>query len=132
MSGIASVVPARIMIVEDEGLIAHHLKLILKKAGYHVVATAVSSHEALSKVRELSPHLILMDIHIQGSMDGIDTTSKLHETSDIPVIYLSGQTDSHTLERAKGTTAFGTAQKPFNEKLLLALIDAALHQQRTE
>ena len=116
---------ARIMIVEDEGLIAHYLESVLTRAGYQVIATAASSEEALSKM-QLRPHLLLMDINIRGSMDGIDTTSKLRETSDIPVIYLTGQADSHTLDRAKKTAAFGVVKKPFKEKLLLALIEAAL------
>jgi CheY-like chemotaxis protein len=129
MSEIAGVAAARIIIVEDEGLIAYSLELVLKKAGYHVIATVASSEEVLPKVKELSPHLLLMDIHIRGSMDGIDTTAKMRETSDIPVIYLSGQADPHTLERASRTSTFGILKKPFNEGLLLTSIEKALQQQ---
>jgi hypothetical protein len=123
---------ARILIVEDEGIIAGHIAARLLKTGYSVAGIAESSEEALATVREVSPDLILMDIRIKGSMDGIQTAAKLRETSDIPIIYLTAHTDQSTVDRAKMTEAFGFLTKPVHPTSLATSIEMAIHKHRAD
>lgn len=123
---------ARILIVEDEGIVAGHIASRLLKTGYSVAGIAESSEEALATVRELSPDLILMDIRIKGSMDGIQTAAKVRETSDIPIIYLTAHTDQSTVDRAKMTEAFGFLTKPIHQTSLATSIEMAIHKHRAD
>ncbi len=123
---------ARILIVEDEGIIAGHIAARLLKTGYSVAGIAESSEEALASVREVSPDLILMDIRIKGSMDGIQTAAKLRETSDVPIIYLTAHTDQSTVDRAKMTEAFGFLTKPVHPTSLATSIEMAIHKHRAD
>ncbi len=123
---------ARILIVEDEGIIAGHIASRLLKTGYSVAGIAESSDEALATVQELSPDLILMDIRIKGSMDGIQTAAKVRETSDIPIIYLTAHTDQSTVDRAKMTEAFGFLTKPIHQTSLSTSIEMAIHKHRAD
>jgi len=122
---------ARILIVEDEGIIASHIAACLVKAGYEVAGIAVSSNEALAKTRELNPDLILMDIRINGAMDGIETATNLRKRFDIPIIYLSAHTDQQTIDRAKMTGASGFLTKPIHQAILASSVAAAIHKHRT-
>jgi len=123
---------ARILIVEDEGIIAGHIAARLLKTGYSVAGIAESSEEALVDARELSPDLILMDIRIKGSMDGIQTAAKVRETSDVPIIYLTAHTDQSTVDRAKLTEAFGFLTKPIHQTSLSTSIEMAIHKHRAD
>lgn len=123
---------ARILIVEDEGIIAGHLASRLLKTGYSVAGIAESSDEALATVRELSPDLILMDIRIKGAMDGIQTAAKVRETCDIPIIYLTAHSDQTTVDRAKMTEASGFLTKPIHQTSLATSIEMAIHKHRAE
>ena len=123
---------ARILIVEDEGIIAGHIASRLLKTGYSVAGIAESSEEALASIREVSPDLILMDIRIKGALDGIQTAAKVRETSDIPIIYLTAHTDQATVDRAKMTEAFGFLTKPVHPTSLSTSIEMAIHKHRAE
>ena len=90
----------------------------LKKLGYDVPAIVCSGEEAIKKVKENKPDLVLMDINLHGEMDGIETASKIHSFSDIPVIYLTAYSDDKTLERAKITEPFAYMIKPFKDREL--------------
>ncbi len=118
----------KILIVEDEGIIAAHIASQLVTAGYEVVGMAESSEQALAIVPELHPELILMDIRIKGRMDGIETVEALRERFDIPVIYLTAHTDQQTVDRAKVTRASGFLTKPIHEKNLGIAIEMAIHK----
>jgi CheY-like chemotaxis protein len=98
---------AKILKVEDEGIIADNLAFRLSTAGYDVTGIAESTADAMERIRERAPELILMDIHIKGSMDGIETTAALRELSDIPAIYLTAYSDQKTKHRANVTGASG-------------------------
>jgi two-component system cell cycle sensor histidine kinase/response regulator CckA len=128
LAELAAKKPLRIMIVEDEGIIASHIVSRLTRTGYEVAGIAESSEEAIAKISELNPALILMDIRIKGAMDGIDTAIILRERCDIPVIYLSAHTDQQTLDRAKMTGAFGFLTKPIHHASLATAIDFAIHK----
>lgn len=123
---------AHILIVEDEGIVAFNLQQRLTHMGYHVPDVAVSGTETLALVSESRPDLILMDIHIEGAMDGIDVAARIHETSPVPVIYLTAYSEDSTLERARQTRPYGYLIKPFSERELHATIQMALERHEVE
>ena len=110
--------PARILIVEDEGIVAAHISSSLTKLGYESVGIAESSEEALTKTWNLQPGLILMDIRIKGEPDGIETAAAVLDKFDIPVIYLTAYSDRQTVDRAKLSGAAGFLMKPINDRNL--------------
>jgi signal transduction histidine kinase len=124
--------PARILVVEDESTVAFNLQQRLEQLGYDVPAIAVSGQESLELVDETRPDLVLMDIHIQGDMDGIDVASRLRETHAVPVIYLTAYSEDSTLERARQTSPYGYLLKPFSERELHATIQMAFERPRLE
>ena len=123
---------AHILIVEDESIVAFNLQQRLSHMGYHVPDVAVSGTETLSLLSHSSPDLILMDIHIEGTMDGIDVAARIHETRSVPVIYLTAYSEDSTLERARQTRPYGYLIKPFSERELHATIQMALERHSVE
>jgi PAS domain S-box-containing protein len=123
---------ARILVVEDERIVAMDLRGRLRKLGYDVVGIASWGEEAIGKAEELRPDLALMDIKIKGELDGIEVAQHLRTFLDIPAIYLTAYADEHTLERAKVTEAFGYILKPFEERDLHTTIDMALYKHKME
>jgi signal transduction histidine kinase len=121
----------KILIVEDELLIAKGLARKLEKLEYVVVGIASSSEAALQKVEETKPDLILMDIVIKGDMDGIETTKLIQEKFNIPVIYVTAYADDETLERAEETESYGYILKPFKEREVHAAIKIALKKHQS-
>lgn len=117
---------AKILVVEDEAIVAKDLQYRLKKFGYTVPAIASSGEEAINKAVETSPDLVLMDIRLKGAMDGIEAAQEIYKRLDIPVIYLTAYADEKTLERAKITAPFGYILKPFKERELQTNIEIAL------
>ena len=124
--------PARILVVEDESIVAFNLQQRLSMLGYDVPAIAVSGQESIDLVSQMRPDLVLMDIHIQGDMDGIEVAAKLRETHAVPVIYLTAYSEDSTLERARRTRPYGYLLKPFSERELHATIQMAFERQRLE
>jgi len=116
----------RIFVVEDESIVSLEIQSRLKSLGYQVAGTASSGDEAIRKVLELKPDLILMDIRIKGNIDGIDTAAEIHKHLEIPVIFLTAYADEATLQRAKVTDPFGYIIKPFEERELEISIEIAL------
>ncbi len=121
---------ARILIVEDEGIVANHISSVLTGAGYEVVGIAASSEETFAIIRAQIPDVILMDIHIEGLMDGIETAEKVLEDRVIPIIYLSAHTDCLTVDRAKATGPFQFLTKPINWAKLFEAIGEAIAKHR--
>jgi AmiR/NasT family two-component response regulator len=122
----------RIVIVEDEGLIASDLRRRLTASGYSVAAIAGSGTEAMRLIRQTSPDLVLMDIRIKGNQDGIRVAQRVHEEFDIPVVFLTAYDDRGTLERATGTQAYGYIKKPISSASLQGSIELALARHRHE
>jgi signal transduction histidine kinase len=116
----------RVLLVEDERVVALHLRQQLGKLGYLVVAAAASGEETLRQIEAQQPDVILMDIHIEGPIDGIETTSLICPDLQIPVIYLTAYADETTLERARATKPYGYLLKPFSARELHATIQMAL------
>jgi PAS domain S-box-containing protein len=123
-----------ILIVEDSSLIAMDVSRRLPKLGYDVCGIVPTGEEAVQKAAELRPSLILMDICLAGDMDGIEAAEIIHQGNDIPVIYLTANSDEKTLARAKLTRPLSFLLKPFKERELQIAIDMALlnHQLQTE
>ena len=122
----------KIVIVEDEGLIAADLQGRLEKAGYQVPGVAASGGEALQVVRTQSPDLVLMDIRLAGDLDGIQVADKVRQEFDIPVVYLTAYEDRETLQRASETQAYGYIKKPIASASLQGSIEMALSKHRHE
>ena len=120
--------PAKILIVEDEQIVAVDIERVLQRLGYRVAGTACSAEEACRLAAESAPDLVLMDVRIDGPLDGIDAARQIHRTSDVPVVFLTAFTDDETLERAKDIEPYGYLVKPFNERDLQATIEVALHK----
>ncbi len=122
----------RIMIVEDEWTVAEDIKISLQNLGYAISSVTSSGKEAIQKAEEDRPDLVLMDIVLQGEMDGIEAASQIRSCYDIPIIYLTAYADEKILERARITEPFGYIVKPFvNEDLKIA-IEIALYKHRVE
>ena len=118
--------PARIVIVEDESITALHLAKQLRRLGYQVVAQARSGPQAIQQALSLHPHVVLMDIHVHGPMDGIDAAKHIQAAAPIPVVYMSAQVDAATLKRLQATTrAAGFVPKPIHLPTLHATLQRA-------
>jgi CheY-like chemotaxis protein len=123
---------ARILVVENEGIVAKDLKERLNSLGYNVVGRASSGKEAIAKTTATRPDLILMDIKIMGPMNGIATAQKIKQCFNLPVVYLTAYADEDTVRRAKTTTPFGYPLKPFEDRELHPTIEIALYNHRME
>lgn len=124
---------ARILIVEDEAILAADLEQMLNALGHEVVGTVSSGPAALIHLKSLNPELILLDINLRGSIDGIETARILNEMgADVPVIFLTSYSDRETVARASDTEPFGYLLKPFDESLIRITIELALHKHRME
>ncbi len=117
----------RLLVVEDEVIIAKDLEQHLRRWGYEVIGLAVSSDEALQMAVDLHPDLILMDIQLDGGLDGIETAALIYQHFDIPVLYLTAHSDEATLARAKTTRPFGYLVKPVDFPTLRASIEVAVY-----
>jgi AmiR/NasT family two-component response regulator len=122
----------RILVVEDEALIAWDIKGRLENSGYEVPGIAPSADMALRLARRHTPSLILMDIRLQGGSDGIEAAAEVRRVMDIPVIFLTSYSDLETLERARLAEPFGYVVKPFGTLNFRALIEIALQKHDTE
>jgi len=108
----------RILIVEDDMIIQMFLNKIITSLGFDVVGEARTCEQALQKVNDLKPEIILMDIGIAGDKDGIITTQLINQSHEIPVLFLTGNSDESTLNRAKSVNPAGFVFKPINENHL--------------
>ena len=123
---------AVILVVEDERVVALDIRSQLRNLGYDVPTIVSRGEDAVQTATELSPDLVLMDIHLRGEMDGIQAAQHIRTHLDIPVIYLTAYADDDTLQRAKVTEPFGYVVKPFEERELYTTIEMALYKHRTE
>ena len=122
--------PRKILIVEDESIVATHIAEMLKHSGYEVTDTVPSGEMALLSIGREKPDLILMDIVLNGGMSGIETAEKINSSLDVPVIFLTAYSDKKTLDKAKNMGPFGYIVKPFKEKDLHSCIQVALQKHR--
>ena len=123
---------ARLLVVEDQSIIALDLKSRLTSLGYEVVATAAYGETAVEAVGRLDPDLVLMDIRLKGDMDGIQAAERIRADYNRPVIYLTAHSDDQTLQRARLTEPYGYILKPFEDRELQMVIELALYKHRVE
>ena len=121
-----------ILLVEDEAIIAESLASKLNLLGYEVAGTAAQGHEAVEMALRMHPQLILMDIRLEGPLDGIQAAQAIRDKYDVPVIYLTAHSDSDTLSRAKLTGPSGYIVKPFKIHDLATQIELALYKHQTD
>jgi PAS domain S-box-containing protein len=121
---------AKILVVEDENIVAKDIHNTLKDLGYIVTAVVASGEEAIQKAEETQPDLVLMDIMLKGYQDGVEAARQIITRYNIPVVYLTAYTDETTLQRAKVTEPYGYILKPFEERELHIAIEMAIYKHK--
>ncbi|UJR83658.1 PAS domain S-box protein [Sandaracinus amylolyticus] len=122
----------RILIVEDDRVVARDLRQQLTRMGHTVVGAAVAGDQAVALAESAKPELVLMDIRLEGECDGIAAAQEIRERFQVPVIYLTAYADDHTLRRARVTEPFGYLLKPFEDSQLRTVVEMALHKHAAE
>jgi len=118
----------KILVVEDERLVAKDIADTIKNIGYNVTATVNRGDKAIEEIEQNRPDLVIMDVKLKGKMTGIDTAKEIKERFNIPVIFLSAYSDRETLSKAKLAEPYGYLLKPFKEKELLTNIETAIYK----
>lgn len=118
----------KILIVEDEPIIAEDLSMILQKEDYQVVGIANDGLTALDLLHSQRPDMVLLDIALESSMSGFEVAKVINEKYQIPFIFITSFSDKHTLEQAKNVYPHGYIVKPFKKRDILANIEIALHR----
>jgi len=121
----------KIIIVEDEPIIAADLKNQLVKLGFVVLDVLDTGEEAIERIKNITPDVILMDIQLEGDLDGIDTAHEIKKIKDIPIIYVTSNTDNRTFARAKFTQPAAYLSKPFRTADIVHSIDLATSESQT-
>ena len=122
----------RIHVVEDSPVVALHIRRFLERSGYQVPSVVASGEEAIERVAASTPDLVLMDIQLEGEMDGIEAARMIWERFAVPVVYLTANSDQATFSRAVGGAPFGYLVKPFDERTLQATVEVALRRYQDE
>jgi DNA-binding NarL/FixJ family response regulator len=117
---------ARILIVEDEGLVAEDIRETLVQLGYQIAGVVISGEQAVRLAAEIRPDLVLMDIRLQGKIQGIQAARLIGADLNIPIVYVTAQRDEATLRDANTTKPSGFVFKPFEEEKLQRAIENAL------
>ncbi|MCE9531671.1 MAG: response regulator [Planctomycetes bacterium] len=120
--------PARILIAEDERIVAMNLQCSLVRMGYLVLEVVASGEDAVANAIAQQPDLVLMDISLEGEMDGVEAARIIRERSNIPVVYLTAYSNSDIVNRAKVTQPGGYVLKPFVDHELREAVEKALKQ----
>ena len=122
----------RILVVEDEGIVALDIQGKLESMGYQVPCIVSSAEEAIGAATRLHPDLVLMDIQLEGELDGINAAEKINSDLGIPVVYLTAFFDEQTLALAKTARPFGYLLKPFEERELYTTVEIAIYRHEAE
>jgi PAS domain S-box-containing protein len=122
----------KILVVEDESIVAMDIKHRAEGLGYSVTGITPSGEGAIEKAAETIPDLVLMDIVLKGDMDGVEAAQRIRDNLDIPVVYLTAYSDEKTLKRAKITEPFGYIIKPFEDRELHSAVEVALYKHKME
>jgi PAS domain S-box-containing protein len=122
----------RVLIVEDDRIIAQDIQQTLTRLGYAYPMVVSSGEEAIQRAADIRPDLVLMDIKLKGPMDGVEAAQQIRARLDIPVVYLTAYADDLTLRRARITGPFGYILKPFEDRELHSVIEMALYRHEME
>ncbi|MBK7871631.1 MAG: response regulator [Saprospiraceae bacterium] len=118
--------PIKLLIVEDDMIIAANISLQLSNLGYEVTAIVPRGEEAILQLEENQPDIVLLDIHLKGALDGIATAQEMQKNADIPIIYLTANADEATFNRAKATRPYAFISKPFKKLDLQRAIELTI------
>jgi PAS domain S-box-containing protein len=121
-----------ILLIEDEAIVAADIRARLTALGYSVPAVAASAEEAVQRAHELHPDIMVADIVLEGTLDGIEAVQQIRKRLDIPVVYLTAYSDEKTVQRAKLTEPVGYILKPFDERELRFTIEVGLYKHQVE
>jgi DNA-binding response OmpR family regulator len=121
-----------VFVVEDEALIAMELEDHLTARGYHVIGMATNGEQAIPAIIATRPDVVVMDIHLAGELEGIETAALIAKRADVPIIFLSAFSDAELLKRAREVGPFGYIIKPFEPRELHATIQMALDKHRID
>lgn len=124
--------PARLLIVEDEVIVVADLEIRLAQLGYEVVGSAARGEEAMAMAAALLPDLVLMDIHLQGAMDGVEVAHELRDGLRIPVVFLTAHSEDHTFQHAIEAEPMGYIIKPIEDRELRVAIEMGLYKHQAE
>ncbi|MEI9952825.1 MAG: PAS domain S-box protein [Pseudomonadota bacterium] len=124
--------PAKILVVEDDHIVARAIAQQLSRLGHTVLALTSRGEEAVALARDQQPDLVLMDIRLDGELDGIDAARRIRDEAQVPVIYVTAYADDQTLNRARSTEPFGYILKPFEDSQLHTAIEMALYKHAAE
>ena len=122
----------QILVVEDEIIVARNIQNLLENLGFNVPAVVSSGEEAVKKTAEIHPDLVLMDIKLDGDIDGIEAANQIHHSLHAPIVYLTAYADDEILRRAKITEPYGYIIKPLEERELQSNIEIALYKHKME
>jgi CheY-like chemotaxis protein len=116
----------RILIVEDEAIIAEDIRLMVEREGFHVSGIATSGPEAIERVKEETPDLIFIDICLKGKQDGVDTAFKIKQMVDVPIVFVTAFSSKQYSDRVLSVQPSGFVMKPFTKELIFQSIQSAL------
>jgi CheY-like chemotaxis protein len=120
-----------ILIVEDELIVAEDLRRRLQGMGYEVRGVVTSGDEAIRRVGEMQPDLVVMDISLRGDMDGVEAAHRIREHYGTPVVYITGHGDPDTLQRAKSTPGFAFVLKPVEDREMQYILEMVLKREES-
>lgn len=123
---------ARVLVAEDDLIVARDIAEALEGLGYEVAAHVSSGEQAVEAAQELDVDLVLMDVRMPGHLDGIEAAHRIGSEHDVPVVYLTAYSDDRTVARAKDTSPFGYLVKPFDQRELKTTVELALYRHRME
>jgi DNA-binding response OmpR family regulator len=124
--------PGRILVVEDESIIAEDLRARIERFGYEVSGTASTGDEALRLAAASPPDLVLIDVVLRGPMDGIEAAGRIRAQSGAPIVFLTAWTDADVLSRAMSVMPYGYLVKPVEDRALKAALEIAIHKAGAE
>lgn len=124
--------PPRILVVEDERIVALDITSTLRRLGYHVAESVPSGEAAVEAARKTDPDLVLMDIRLAGRMDGVSAAETIVSEKDAPIIFLTAHSDNDTLRRVRASRPYGYLLKPFRAEDLRCAIEVSLHSHATD
>lgn len=122
----------KVVIVEDESIVAKDIQTILKNLGYNVVGVYAAGEKALADLENVQPDIVLMDIMLKGEITGIQAAEIIRERYDVPVVFLTAYADESTIEKAKTAIPYGYIIKPFKEKELETTIEMAINKHKSD
>ncbi|HKY71509.1 MAG TPA: PAS domain S-box protein [Nitrospira sp.] len=123
---------ARVLIVEDEAIVAEDLALKVRSLGYHITGVFSAGEEGIRAAQECSPDLVLIDLQLAGELDGVQTAEKIRQACDTAIVFVTAHSDPATVKKANATAPYGYILKPFGYRDLAVQLDVALHKHRAD